>query len=193
GGSGNTGGRVDVINEGLIDTSGAGAHGILAQSIGGGGGNGGMVLAANLLINSLASAPLVSIGGTGGDGGDGGVVVVDNSGDIVTRGAGSHGIVAQSIGGGGGNAQMGFSLTSELSTLIMSNTLSALVGGLGGGPGGTGGSVTVNHSGDITVLGDGSLGIKAESINGGGGTLTLDFDGIVGLPGVPFIGASGEP
>src|SRR5690606_40056400 len=36
GGAGNTGGDVAVLNEGLIDTSGDGAHGIVAQSVGGG-------------------------------------------------------------------------------------------------------------------------------------------------------------
>ncbi|MBB4082090.1 hypothetical protein GGR12_000929 [Brevundimonas lenta] len=195
GGTGNTGGTVTVLNEGLIDTTGAGAHGILAQSIGGGGGNGGIAFAANLLISPttqiLNHAPLVTLGGFGGDGGDGGSVTVTNSGDIVTRGAGAHGILAQSIGGGGGNAQMGFGLTSDIGSMVLSHAVSALIGNLGGGTGGTGGSVTVNHSGDITVLGEGSQAIIAQSVNGGGGHLTFDFSGITGLTGSPFIDLHG--
>ncbi|MDY6923439.1 MAG: autotransporter outer membrane beta-barrel domain-containing protein [Pseudomonadota bacterium] len=192
GGSGDAGGLVTVNNDGLIDTHGAGAHGILAQSIGGGGGNGGLAITAAGLIGAASSTPLITIGGTGGDGGDSDRVTVNNSGRIITRGAGAHGIVAQSIGGGGGNAQMGFSLGGEAATLALSTTLSALVGVLGGGSGGSGGEVVVNHSGDITVLGDGSMAIKAESINGGGGTLTLDFSGITGLPGIPFVDIHGD-
>ena len=45
--------------------------------------------------------------------------------------------------------------------------------------------MTVNHSGDITVLGDGSRAVVAESINGGGGDVVLDFNGVATLPGVP--------
>ncbi|AYV47757.1 hypothetical protein C1707_16655 [Caulobacter flavus] len=192
GGTGDGAGKVVVDNAGLIQTTGADAYGVLAQSIGGGGGNGGMVIAANLLIGALSNAPLVSLGGIGGDGGDGGEVIVANSGRILTTGARAHGIVAQSIGGGGGDAQMGFSLTGEAKSLILSNALAATVGAVGGGSGGQGGAVGVNHSGDITVLGDGAMAIKAESINGGGGTLGLDFSGIIGLPGQPYLKPDGS-
>ncbi len=43
--------------------------------------------------------------------------------------------------------------------------------------------MTVNHSGDITVLGNNSRAVVAESINGGGGHVALDFNGITSLPG----------
>src|SRR5690606_22395175 len=111
GGTGNLAGNVLVDNGGVIDTSGKGAHGILAQSIGGGGGNGGVVLSGNLNLTMPVGAPLISIGGKGGDGGDAGAVNVVNSGSIITRGDGAHGIVAQSIGGGGGNAGVALALT----------------------------------------------------------------------------------
>jgi hypothetical protein len=193
GGAGNRAGVVTVENLGVIDTTGAGAHGIFAQSLGGGGGNGGLAIAGNFIIGAMGNAPLITIGGAGGSGGDGGAVIVNNSGSITTRGAGAHGILAQSIGGGGGNASMGFSLTGEPGSLVIGNAVSALIGALNGGAGGIGGTVTVNHTGDITVLGDGAMAIKAESINGGGGSLDITFDGITGLPGVPFIGGPPPP
>ena len=192
GGSGETGGLVTVDNAGLIDTSGAGAHGVLAQSVGGGGGNGGLVLSMNALIAPESNAPLISVGGNGGDGGDGGKVIVNNSGDIVTRGANANGVVAQSIGGGGGNANMALAATNDAASIAISGVVHGVLGAVGGGAGGQGGEVVVNHSGDITVLGQGSTAIKAESINGGGGTLALDFDGVIGLPGAPVIGNSGN-
>ena len=184
GGTGDAAGRVDVENAGAVDTFGDGAVGVFAQSIGGGGGNGGLVLAANAVFASGGGAgtPVIVLGGSGGDGADAAAVAVDNSGVIQTRGANAHGIVAQSIGGGGGNAGVGVAATSGGATTILANTISAILGGTGG-TGGLGGEVTVNHSGDITVAGDGAQAIKAESINGGGGGVVLDFNGITSLPG----------
>ena len=194
GGSGadaSSAGTVTVNNGGRIDTSGFGAHGILAQSIGGGGGNGGLVFSGNAVLNarSIANAysPFISVGGSGGDGGDANTVSVINTGHIVTRGAGAHGIVAQSIGGGGGSAQMGFGLSNNVASVAMSNSIAAIAGATGGGDGGLGGDVIVNHTGDITTLGEGSVGIKAESINGGGGSLGFDLTGITTLPGRPAV------
>ena len=195
GGSGGTAGvgdTVTVTNTGVIATTGARAFGIRAQSIGGGGGNGGMALTGSLLIGAPTSAPLIAIGGVGGNGGNGGAVTVTNSGSILTRGAKANGIVAQSIGGGGGNAGLGVALTPEPASLTLSNTIALIVGLTGGGTGGTGGAVTVNQTGDITVLGAGSQAIVAESINGGGGTLGFDFSGITGLPGLPVVGPGGN-
>ncbi len=100
--------------------------------------------------------------------------------------------MAQSFGGGGGNAGLGAALTPEPASLTLSNEIALIVGLTGGGTGGTGGAVTVNQTGDITVLGAGSQAIVAESINGGGGTLGLDFSGITGLPGLPVVGPHGN-
>ena len=183
GGSGNTGGEVLVENGGLIHTQGEGSHGILAQSIGGGGGNGGSLITANVLLKSRDKSPLISIGGIGGAGNDGGHVTVINTGRIFTEGKNADGIVAQSIGGGGGNAGFGLALTGELKTLVVSNLMSLLVGSIGGGTSGKGGQVDVIHSGDITVMGAGSQAIVAESINGGGGHIKFDLRGI-SLPSV---------
>ena len=90
GGDGNRGGNVTVANRGLIETSGAGAHGIYAQSIGGGGGNGGMALAGVMGGLTLKSAQSVSVGGVGGDGGAGGDITVNNSGTIMHQRGGSR-------------------------------------------------------------------------------------------------------
>ena len=186
GGKGNTGGDVTVDNGGIIHTKGEGSFGILAQSIGGGGGNGGVVLSANILMKSKDKSPLISIGGIGGAGNDGGHVIVNNSGRIFTEGRNADGIVAQSIGGGGGNAGLGIALTGDLKTLVGSNLMSLLVGAIGGGTAGVGGQVDVIHSGDITVTGAGSQAIVAESINGGGGHVHFDLSGIT----VPSISAA---
>ncbi|XBQ17128.1 MAG: hypothetical protein ABL308_04435 [Oceanicaulis sp.] len=186
GGSGGTGGTVDVINDGLIQTFGDNSHAIVAQSIGGGGGTGGFALAGTLSINARADAPVFAIGGSGGDGNAAGAVTVTNTGEIRTSGDRSHGILAQSIGGGGGDSQLGLALSGEPISLAISSAISALVGGLNQSSGGLGGDVVVNQSGDIVVSGDGSMAIKAESINGGGGGLTIDFTNIASLTGTPL-------
>ena len=184
GGDGNASGDVSVVNGGLVQTTGEGAHGIFAQSIAGGGGNGGLALAISAVLAEDGNAPLLAIGGTGGDGADAGDVTVTNSGQITTSGQEAHGIVAQSIGGGGGNANVGFAIGgNNPKTTVVANALSAAIGAFGGGDGGLGGKVTVNHSGNISVSGEGAQAIKAESINGGGGDYVLDFNGITSLPG----------
>jgi hypothetical protein len=191
GGDGNVGGRVAVYNDGLIDTSGEGAHGVLAQSIGGGGGNGGMVLSIGQDYGKESQSPSFSVGGIGGDGGDGGAVVVENTGSIVTRGDNADGIVAQSIGGGGGNAGVAIAAARDVKVIALAGVADAILGMVGTGTGGHGGEVTVVHSGDITVLGDGSQAILAQSINGGGGELSLELSQIYGRKGLPLRGDNG--
>ena len=79
-----------------------GANGLAVQTIGGGGGRGGGAAASS----SGTIETQVTLGGSGGDGGNtyytASVSAVTNSGSIVTFGADAAGIVAQSIGGGGG-------------------------------------------------------------------------------------------
>ena len=78
-------GDVIVSNAGALSTGGASAHGILAQSVGGGGGNAGKV-------ESITSRPegqtaqSITIGGTGGEGMKSGDVTVSNTGSITTSG-----------------------------------------------------------------------------------------------------------
>ncbi len=125
GGEGNAGGHggaVQVTNKGLIQTFGYRSRGIYAQSIGGGGGDGGN------------SGGLVAIGGEGAGTSNGGAVSVINSGTITTAGENSHAIFAESIGGGGGDGGDSGGLIS--------------IGG-DGGDGGNGGKVDVINSGRL--------------------------------------------
>ncbi len=82
-----------MTNGGTIAVQGVQANGILAQSIGGGGGSGG-----------VSDALVVALGGSGGSGGESGDVKVTNTGGISTTGYGAAGILAQSIVGAGGAA-----------------------------------------------------------------------------------------
>ena len=126
---------------------------------------------------------MVVLGGAGGDGDDAGDVTVDNSGQIITRGARSHGILAQSIGGGGGNAEHRLRRSTQSGEHGRSPAPCRRRSAAAAATAGTAVDVTVNHSGDITVLGDGSQAVVAESINGGGGHVALDFTGVTSLPG----------
>ncbi len=177
---GGQGGTVTVVNGGLVETGGALAAGILAQSIGGGGGNGGgastlggtgfafdKTLDAQLQKLPLAdnAALSLTIGGRGARGGTGGVVGVTNEGVVRTFGSSAAGILAQSVGGGGGTG-------GEVQGAAKGKLDLKLTLGGAGGTGSGGGAVTVENraSGRIETLGDGAHGIVARSVGGGGGT-----------------------
>ena len=179
GGGGGDAKLVTVTNSGEINVQGSNSIGIIAQSIGGGGGSAGF--AANAMIGGGALSN--NAGGNGGDGGNGGNVVVTNTGKITTFGANSIGILAQSIGGGGGNA----ALSLDATTGGGAASADLRVGGLqtGGGTGGTAGTVTVDVSeGMIQTNGAMSYGVLAQAINGGGGNSVLAALGL-NIPGDP--------
>lgn len=190
GGSGGDAGAVTVENYGDITTgdedgNGVGADAIYAQSSGGGGGNSGQTYALSGV--SYGSFNL-ALGGDGGDGGSADDVEVINSGTITTYEDNSDGIFAQSSGGGGGNAKTTFtgSLVSEYGSIGI---------GIGGdsGDGSAAGLVNVLNEGDITVNGDNSYAIYAESAGGGGGSskATVSIDGAQ-LAGIAFdLGGTG--
>jgi hypothetical protein len=199
GGEGNVGGNVTVSNRNAIATSGDGAHGIYAQSIGGGGGTGGDARAMILSIDpsnwkpdqpelpepgSISVGATLSIGGDGGTGGHAGqLVTVTNTGNITTRGADAYGIFAQSIGGGGGVGGGGYhgldwqdfgvlENVSELLDFVLPIQEEGDVNitvGGAGGASGDGREVSVNQSGRIVTTGKGSVAVLAQSIGGGGG------------------------
>ncbi|MET0372647.1 MAG: autotransporter outer membrane beta-barrel domain-containing protein [Rhizorhabdus sp.] len=182
GGSGNTGGGVTVSNESAIETLGFAANGIHALSAGGGGGvaglgtvgvangfdyfgYGGYVPSSSLKLTDKTYTANVSVGGSGGGGGHGDAVSVTNAGSIATFGSDARGILAQSIGGGGGLGAIGKNNTDS------KVQLNVAVGG-GGGAAGDGGAVTVANLAGASILtfGDGAFGIQAQSVGGGGGS-----------------------
>ncbi|WP_262966270.1 autotransporter outer membrane beta-barrel domain-containing protein [Methylobacter psychrophilus] len=168
GGIGGTGGAVGVDNYGGIITSGAHSNAIVAQSIAGGGGNGG---AASAHSEGVIWAISTTIGGEGGSGGAAGIVTVNDYNSISTSGLDAMGILAQSIAGGGGTGGAASSKAEAFASgdpEIPSIAISVALGGQGGGAG-TGNIVTVNQTGGITTANDGALGILAQSIGGGGG------------------------
>lgn len=170
GGTGGDAGGVLVNNFKQIVTQGSNADAVLAQSVGGGGGNGGTSLSQTFAINppDMPSATLnASVGGNGGTGGIGGEVDVLNTALIGTQGVNSNGVFAQSIGGGGGNG--GDASATNQSNRQSSLTVTTAIGGKGRS-GGVGGEVNVFNSGLINTLGEGSVGVFAQSVGGGGGT-----------------------
>jgi hypothetical protein len=172
---------VTVANSGSITTLGGDGNGITAQSIGGGGGKGGTADAnASLETGSIPSEIFssrgyssdVSVGGTGGSGGGGGAVLVENTGNISTAGGRAHGVLAQSVSGGGG---LGGSATSGANPGFFSLmdptgffSIDVAVGGRGGDSS-SGGAVTVSNLSVVGTAGYGANGILAQSIAGGGG------------------------
>ncbi|MXO59299.1 hypothetical protein GRI89_07065 [Altererythrobacter salegens] len=182
GGYGGDAGVVEAFNSGSINTSGVGGMGISAKSIGGGGGDGGSAYAVSVGSNFAFS---FAMGGSGGHGGDGNIVSVTNyaAGSIVT-GSGDNdsldlssgskllgdfatGLLAQSIGGGGGNAHTAFTVAASASDEASLSVNVALGGS--GGDGGHGGEVDVQSDGSIATFGRFASGILAQSIGGGGG------------------------
>jgi hypothetical protein len=179
GGTGATGGIVRVTNAGTVATMGDGAHGIIAQSVGGGGGIGGASLngGASLKPGSTKEPSLaLSLGGLGGSGGVGGAVSVINSGTITVNGEGASGIYAQSIGGGGGIGGMSVALSPQsIQGALSAKTMSKIALGGSGGTGGDSGNVLVNHTGTIVVNSANGYGIFAQSVSGGGGNVGMSL------------------
>lgn len=165
GASGGKGGMVSVTNDGTITTLGAVAHGVFAQSVGGGGGQGGLAFAAATNTKNFRGV----LGGKGGDANDGGTVSIVNSGRVATNDDMSYGLYGQSVGGGGGS---GVASTTTGSSKKDSLTLTLSIGG-NGGTGGKGGSVTVSNTGTVVTAGSEAHGIVAQSVGGGGGSFLL--------------------
>jgi hypothetical protein len=178
GGAGNDGGVVEVHNSGNIVTTGVNARGIVAQSVGAGGGNGGSGISGTGLdeldkVTELLDLKdkniidlrnwTVIVGGDAGASGDGGDVIVDNSGSIGTTGLASTAIFAQSIGGGGGEAQ------NFVKGAGQGGSADGIAGkfsiGGGGGASGDGGDVTVtNTGGDLITEGDDTPSLRRVSV-----------------------------
>jgi hypothetical protein len=198
GGAGGDGGAISIVNTGNITTFGHRSYGIFAQSIGGGGGTAGSSTASSTFITGAANySPLsgvalglgINVGGMGGNGGNGGSIYISTDGPspsaegslIGTAGYGSHGIVAQSIGGGGGAAHDGAIFNASGSAGIGKAAVkqSISLGSFSGNAGmvGQGGNITLGgnyiDSGAILTLGDAASGAILQSIGGGGGLATF--------------------
>jgi outer membrane autotransporter protein len=173
-GASGKGGPVQVTTNGPITTSGLDAHGILAQSIGGGGG---AVVGGQLIL------PLLGNGGAGGGaGGDGGLVTIQLNGptNIATTGNGAYGVLAQSIGGGGG-------LSGDPSGILVYNIATNLAVKANSGNGGAV-SITANGA-TVHTSGQNAPAIFAQSIGGGGGLVNYSLAG--GASQVQALGTAG--
>lgn len=204
GGAGGSGGGVTATNSGSIETDGAASFGIFGQSVGAGGGEAKMSVDATK--NALAQPyawPIIE-SGTGGASGQGGAVTLTNSGGIVTAGAQSSALVAQSLGGGGGQTTLDvfnpgayLALVEQLrqtgtdlsgldleDTVAQAQTALAAQHGqtlsytltLGSQGNGNGGATAVNQNGVLATAGRDAFGILAQSVGGGGG-IVIDGEG----------------
>ncbi len=155
----------------MIATEGQRSDGILAQSIGGGGGDGGFSVGA---AGSGEASLAASLGGSGGTGirrqQRDGHELHEYHDRLSTRPPVIHRQrrqfqrhLAQSLGGGGGSG--GFSIAGSASFGVGA---AGSIGGKGGS-GDDAGIVTVTNVGTIFTAGDQANGIEAQSIGGGGG------------------------
>ncbi|HSH04474.1 MAG TPA: hypothetical protein VLL52_18330, partial [Anaerolineae bacterium] len=166
-GNGGYGDKVKVVHVGNITTAGSDSFGILAQSIGGGGGNAGFDLPFAYAYGYSAG---FTLGQTGGKGGYGSDVSLFSDGTITTSGYGSFGLLAQSIGNGGGNSSSTSVTLSVPNDSTAGTTHSGSVTiGIEGGEGGHGGNVVLNAGGSVTTQGEKAHAIFAQSVGGGGG------------------------
>ena len=164
GGAGGNGGTVQITDTGGITTYGNGADGIVAQSIGGGGGVGGDAAGSNPHLGSRAITVGVGVGGAAGEAGDGQAVTISSTGSITTSGIAAYGILAQSIGGGGGFGGTGNASGGTI----------AFAGSNGGA--GAGGAITIDQTGNVSASGLDSHAIFAQSVGGtGGGNITINI------------------
>ncbi len=165
--SGNDGLFVNVNDD--VTTSGDGAIGVVAQSIGGGGGIAGGV------VDTAIVAPFVTdpttMSKSSGSGGYVGAVVGAGA-TVSTSGVFAPAMLLQSIGGGGGR--------------VVSVDGHAYMGTAGGA--GTGGMITAVIQGRLQATGGGSAGLFAQSV--GDGSSTSPIDVTVGDNGVIAAGGA---
>ncbi|OZI55230.1 autotransporter outer membrane beta-barrel domain-containing protein [Bordetella genomosp. 5] len=196
GGGGGNGGTVTVNHTGYITTQGDLADGLIVQSIGGGGGVGGTSTAKGAQGDLDLS---IAVGGAGGTGGNGGEINLNMLGQasaanpqvltaqVITKGNVSYGVLAQSIGGGGGQAADG----SGNVTYQTGSTPSLVIGvGGKGGAGGLGGTVNLNAPNSLfgaATSGTGSHAVVLQSIGGGGGAASANASNSASLVNEAFV------
>lgn len=162
GGNGGNGRDIEFSNSGTIQTQGDHADAVDAYSIGGGGG---LIQADNATV---VGGPIPIMASQAGGAGDGGAVIVgDDQHDVVaitTAGVGAHGIVAQSIGGGG------------TALIIDQPTAQFSINRTDGGNPNGGGDVQVILNGIVATAGANAYGIVAQSLTNA--TVLFGTDGI---------------
>lgn len=157
-------GNVVVVNYGGIISNSpttGNAESLVAQALGGSGGNGGFAVTGSVSNRDLSLA----VGG-GGAGGTAGAVF--NEGVIQAVGPLSAGLAAQSLCGAGGGGGLVGGVASDTS-------LGVNVGGVGGIASG----VDV-YTTSISTAGDQSPGIVAQAIGGADGSGGWDVAGTIG-------------
>ena len=149
-GSTGDGGAISLANRGNVQTAGGGAHGFVLQSIGGGGG----MVATDLRAGSL------SVNLSDDNGGDGGNIDLENRGYVLTTGRDAVGVLAQSLGGGGG-------------------AVDGLYRGSAGGAG-RGGAISMDLTGNILSLGRDGIAVMAQSAGrDGADSISVALDGVI--------------
>jgi len=167
-----SGGAITLVSAGDIQTSGFDSAGISALSVGGAGGIAGAASSNAYATGFNDTVPaiyvLTVIAGVNGAGGNGGVISVTNSGNVTTGGDLAPGISALSIGGGGGDGSNATTQIYAYGTAPQVK-IGATLGGTGGT--GSGGSVSLDNTGPVTLstVGFASDALQAISIGGGGG------------------------
>jgi outer membrane autotransporter protein len=196
GGAGGNGGDVNVINSGNIVTSGAFAHGVFAQSVGGGGGLAGIseeLDISTLIFGNDTQGQTADINGSGayfagslGGNGSGGKVTVNQTGNIITYGNGSNGIFAQSAGGLLSGGEVDITVDGNIIT-DGNDSVGIFVQSIGG----TGGSdISVNIVSGI-IQGGARHGAGVQIDGGADNTLT-NRGNIFALSGTAILGGSGN-
>ena len=147
-GANGSGGSVTVSNNGQVLTMGEAANGILLQSIGGGGG---------ALFGAGSNASLTL---SNANGGNGGTIRLAQTGDVTVLGDSAYGILAQSLGGGGG---------------LIDGVFQGTAGGVGRGE-----TIGLDFDGGIIAFGVNSTAIMAQSLGSlGGNNITIGATGDV--------------
>ena len=148
---------MQVTNNGSIQTALRDAHGIVAQSIGGGG----LTVGGNLVGGCRGDLRSACPANTGNGNAGPMTVLLGNGANIATQGDGAYGIIAQSVGGGG-------SIAGDLSkvTSVITPPRDGIVTQAGTG---NGGNVKVDSTNaSITTTGAYAPATFAQSVGGGG-------------------------
>ncbi|WP_269540383.1 beta strand repeat-containing protein [Cerasicoccus fimbriatus] len=212
-GSGGNGGKVEAVNHGLITTTGGDSAGIVAQSIAGGGGDIGKAdshtvlkelesLGKKIINNDNSWNGSINMGSSSSDKTSSGdaYVVNESESNILTTGHRSMGILAQSIGGGGGKAGISSAVSNAayVDNYDPSTVHNATLH-LGLWQDGTSdresassdnkGLANVTNEGYVETLGYAAPGVIVQGINGGGGVAA---NGAVDVNTTMTLGTSAE-